>query len=196
MTKPERAEPFERLVDRATADVAVEEVPDLCSGEAVGRSLESLVDAIGNGVADAAAEEGGGGDGTVVPEGKGSLEMGQLDDRAAVESSVEGTEAQYLRFGTAGSCAPETWTVLAQGRVVVVPEFACGMVAAKEDLPSGLGPTRRRRLRPRAMTDSSSAPRFPPLRQASDAPARRPKTAVGRSRLWASVRWSDSASSR
>jgi hypothetical protein len=44
----ERAEPLERLVDQAAADVAEEEVPDLFSGEAVGRSLQRLVDAIGN----------------------------------------------------------------------------------------------------------------------------------------------------
>jgi hypothetical protein len=56
----ERAEPFEHLVDRAATDVAVEEVPDLFSGEAVGRSLQNLAGAIGNGVSDAGAEEGRG----------------------------------------------------------------------------------------------------------------------------------------
>ena len=61
----ERAEPFERLVDRSAADVAMEEVADLFSGEAVGRSLQSLSDAIGNGVSDAVTEEGVGGVGTV-----------------------------------------------------------------------------------------------------------------------------------
>ena len=140
MTSPRELSLSSAWSIEAAADVAVEEVPDLFSGEAVGRSLQSLVDAIGNGVSDAAAEEGGGGGGTVVPEGKGSLEVGQLDDRAAVESSVEGTEAQHLCFGTAGGCAVETRTVLAQGRVVVVPEFACGLVAAKEDFRLALRP--------------------------------------------------------
>jgi hypothetical protein len=56
----ERAESFERLVDRAATDVAVEEVPDLFSGEAVGRSLQNLAGAIGNGVSDSGAEEGRG----------------------------------------------------------------------------------------------------------------------------------------
>jgi hypothetical protein len=38
--------------------VAVEEVPGLFSGEAVGRSVQNLAGAIGNGVSDAGAEEG------------------------------------------------------------------------------------------------------------------------------------------
>ena len=118
----------------------MEEIPDLFSGEAVGRSLQSLADAIGNGVSDTDTEEGGGGVGTVVPQGEGSLEVGQPDDRAAVESGVEGAEAQHLCFGTAGGCAVETRAVLAQGRVVVVPEFACGLVAAKEDFGLALCP--------------------------------------------------------
>ena len=54
----ERAELFEGLVDRTATDVAMEETPDLCSGEAVFRSLKSLEDAIGDGVSDAGAEEG------------------------------------------------------------------------------------------------------------------------------------------
>jgi hypothetical protein len=36
--------------------VAVKELPDLVSGEAVGCSLQSLADAIGDGVSDAVAE--------------------------------------------------------------------------------------------------------------------------------------------
>jgi hypothetical protein len=60
---------FERLVDRAAADVAMEEIADLCSGEAVFDGLESLEDAIGDGVSDVGAEEGGGRVGTKVPDG-------------------------------------------------------------------------------------------------------------------------------
>ena len=143
VARSERAEPFERLVDEGAADVAVKELPDLVSGEAVGRSLESLADAIGNGVSDAVAEEGGGGVGTVVRQGEGRLEVRQPDDGAAVESGVDGAEAQHLGFGAAGGCAVETRALLAQGRVVVVPELVCGRVAAKEDFGVGLGPTRR-----------------------------------------------------
>ena len=55
-------------------------------------------------------------------------------------SSVEGAEAQHLCFGTAGGGGVETGTVLAQGRVGVVPEFACGLVATKEDLRLALRP--------------------------------------------------------
>jgi plasmid stability protein len=43
----ERTQFFERLVDRAAADVAMEEIPDLFSGEAVFGGLQSLEDAIG-----------------------------------------------------------------------------------------------------------------------------------------------------
>ena len=65
----ERAEFFEGLVDRAATDVAVEDIANLCSGKAVFRGLKSLEDAIGDRVSDADAEEGGGGVGTVVPQG-------------------------------------------------------------------------------------------------------------------------------
>ena len=111
-----RAEPFERLADDAAADVAVKELPDLFPGEAVGLSLQSLADAIGNGVSDAVTEEGGGGVGTVVPQGEGSLEVRQADDGAAVESSVDGAEAQHLCFAATGGGTVEARAVLAQGR--------------------------------------------------------------------------------
>src|ERR1700723_1255844 len=65
----ERAEFFEGLVDGATAEVAVEEIADLFSGEAVICRLKSLEDAIGDGVCDTGTEEGAGRAGTVVPEG-------------------------------------------------------------------------------------------------------------------------------
>ena len=67
----------------------MEEIPDLFSGEAVGGGLQSLADAIGDRVSDAGTEEGGGGVGTVVPQGEGSMQVRQLDDGAAVESSVK-----------------------------------------------------------------------------------------------------------
>ena len=55
-------------------------------------------------------------------------------------SSVEGAEAQHLCFCAAGGCVVEAGAVLAQDCVVVVPEFACGLVAAKEDFRLALGP--------------------------------------------------------
>src|SRR5258708_915969 len=45
---PEREEFFERLVDGAAAEVAVEEIADLFAGEAVVRCLKSFEDAIGD----------------------------------------------------------------------------------------------------------------------------------------------------
>ena len=109
----ERAEFFEGLVDRAAADVAMEEVADLFSGKAVFRRLKSLEDAIGDGVSAADAEEVGCGVVTVIPQGEGRLQVRQLDDGAAVKSSVEGTDAQHLRFATAGGGAAEARTGLA-----------------------------------------------------------------------------------
>ena len=67
----------------------MEEIPDLFSGEAAVRRPKGLEYAIGNGVSDAGTEEGGGGVGTVVPQGEGSMQVRQLDDGAAVESSVK-----------------------------------------------------------------------------------------------------------
>jgi hypothetical protein len=54
------------MVDQRVVDVAMEDTADLCSGEAVLGSLKSL-EAIGDGVSDAGAEERGRGVGTVVP---------------------------------------------------------------------------------------------------------------------------------
>ena len=74
--------------------MAVEEIADLFSGEAVVRCLKSLEDAIGDGVSDTGTEEGVGGIGTVVPQGEGCLKVGQLDDGAAIESGVETRRAR------------------------------------------------------------------------------------------------------
>src|SRR5271170_7541656 len=118
----------------------MEEIPDLFSGEAAVRRPKGLEYAIGNGVSDAVTEEGGGGVGTVVPQGEGRLKVRQADDGAAVESGVDGAETQHLCFAATGGGAVETRAVLAQGRVVAVPEFACGRVAAKEDFGLALCP--------------------------------------------------------
>jgi hypothetical protein len=45
-------QPFERLLDGTATDVALEEDPDLLSGEAAFRGLKGFVDAIGDGVSD------------------------------------------------------------------------------------------------------------------------------------------------
>src|SRR3984885_13812048 len=127
----ERAEFFEGLVDGATAEVAVEEIADLFSGEAVFCRLKSLEDAIGDGVCDTGTEKGAGRAGTVVPEGEGCLKVGQLDDGAAVESGVEGAQAEYLSFGTTGGGGAETGTGLTQDGEVVVPKFGSGAAPGK-----------------------------------------------------------------
>ena len=66
--------------------------------------------------------------------------MGQLDDGAAVESGVEGAQAQYLSFGTTGGGGAEAGTGLTQDRVVVIPEFGGGPVAAKAEFALALYP--------------------------------------------------------
>ena len=136
----ERAEFFEGLVDGGTAEVAVEEIADLFSGEAVVCRLKSLEDAIGDGVCDRGTEEGAGRIGTVVPEGEGCLKVGQLDDGAAVESGVEGAQAEYLSFGTTGGGGAESGMGLTQDGVVVVPKFGGGRVASKAEFALALYP--------------------------------------------------------
>ena len=74
---------------------------------------------------------------------------------------VDGAEAQHLGFGAAGGCAVEARAVLAQGRVVVVPEFACARVAAKEDFGLALRPLDGA-PEARAMADSSCGSTLPP----------------------------------
>ena len=91
----------------------MEEIPDLFSGEAAVRRPKGLEYAIGNGVSDAVTEEGGGGVGTVVREDEGRVEVRQPDDGAAIESGIEGAEAQRLCFGAAGSCTVQAgWSWL------------------------------------------------------------------------------------
>jgi hypothetical protein len=82
-------QPFERLLDGTAADVALEEAPDLSSGEAAFRGLKGFMDAIGDGVSEAGAEEESGGAGTVVPQSKRGFEVRQPDQGTAVERGVE-----------------------------------------------------------------------------------------------------------
>ena len=140
MASPRERSFFEGLVDGATAEVAVEEIADLFSGEAVVRCLKSLEDAIGDGVSSTRTEEGASRIGTVVPQSEGRLKVGQLDDGAAVESGVESAQAQHLSFGTTGRGGAEPGTSLTQDRVVVIPEFGGGTVAAKAEFALGLYP--------------------------------------------------------
>jgi len=59
--------------------------------------------------------------------------MGQGDDGAAIESSIDGAEAQDLGFGPAGGGAIKARTGLAQGGVTLAPNLARCLVAAEED---------------------------------------------------------------
>src|ERR1700761_6813094 len=78
--------------------------------------------------------------GTVVPEGEGCLKVGQLDDWAAVESGVEGAQAEYLSFGTTGGSGAESGMGLAQDGVVVIPKFGGVQVTGKAEFALALYP--------------------------------------------------------
>ena len=59
--------------------------------------------------------------------------MGQGDDEAAIESSIDGAEPHDLGFGPAGSGAIKARTGLAQGGVTLAPKLTRGLVATEED---------------------------------------------------------------
>jgi len=107
--------------------MATEETPDLLPGEAVFRSLQSIEDAIGDGVSDAGAEEGGRGAGTIVPEGEGCLQVRQPDDGGSgsgLGSPVIGSEA--------GSGAGELVTCWEGRSTWVSRSSLCGSISARE----------------------------------------------------------------
>jgi hypothetical protein len=110
----ERHELLERGFDTLAAEMTMEESPYLFSGQSVLGGVEGVLYAISGGVAGGGAEEERGTGRAVIPCGQSSLEMGLADDGSAVESSVDGAEAQDLGFGAAGGSAVETGTDLAQ----------------------------------------------------------------------------------
>ncbi len=81
--------------------------------------MRQAVDRAGSGV-----EEEAGAGLAVIPYRQGGLEMGGFDEGAAIESGVDGTEAQNLGFGAA----------LAQDRIAFMPELPGGFGAAEVDL--------------------------------------------------------------
>ena len=91
----------------------MKESPDFFSGQAFRGCIESQADTIQNRVSRGGMKDQGGAGGAVIPYGKGSLEMGQRNDRAAVKGRVDGTQAENLGFGTAGGGAVEPWTGIA-----------------------------------------------------------------------------------
>jgi hypothetical protein len=66
--------------------------------------------------------------------------MSRLNDGTAVQSCVNGAEAQDLGFCAAGGGAVEARTGLAQGGVAIVPKLSRGFIAAKEDLRCAASP--------------------------------------------------------
>jgi hypothetical protein len=129
-----RYELFECGFDAAAAETAVEESTYLLSGQAaVSGRVDGFEYAVGGGVAGGSAEEEGGACGAIVPHGEGGLQVRQPDDGAAVEKSVYGAEAQNLGFGPTGGGTVEARTSLAQGRVALMPERSCLVVAGEAD---------------------------------------------------------------
>jgi hypothetical protein len=66
--------------------------------------------------------------------------MGGFDDGAAIEGGVDGTEAENLRFGTAGGGAVHVRTAMAQGGIAILPQLSRGWGAAEEDSGLALRP--------------------------------------------------------
>jgi hypothetical protein len=104
---------FECHVDAFTTNVAMKESSDFFSGQALRGFIESQADTIQNSVSRGGVKDQGGAGRAVIPYGKGSLEMGRLDDRAAVKGRVDGTQAENLGFGAAGGSAEEAGAGLA-----------------------------------------------------------------------------------
>jgi hypothetical protein len=78
--------------------------------------------------------------GTVVPHGKGSLEVEQADNRATVESGVDRAEAQDLGLGAAGGGAAQAGPELAQAGIALLPKLPGRTVATEKDFGNGGGP--------------------------------------------------------
>jgi hypothetical protein len=63
--------------------------------------------------------------------------MGDADDRATVESSVDGAESEDLGFGAAGGGAAQPRAKPAQGGMAILPKLACRLVATEDDFGCG-----------------------------------------------------------
>jgi len=87
--------------------------------------------------------------------------MGQADDGAGVEGSIDGAEAEDLSLGATGGGSVKAGTELAQAGIAIMPKVARRVVAAEEDSGVALVQSRARRSS-RATADSSWAPRLPP----------------------------------
>ena len=129
----ERYELFECGIDAVAAEVAVEEGAHLGSGQSGGGCVDGIEDTVGGVVASRCAEKEGGACGAVLPHREGSLKVRQPDAKATVENSVYGAETQDLGFGATGGGAVEIGTGMAQGRIALVPESSCMLVAAESD---------------------------------------------------------------
>jgi hypothetical protein len=131
---------FEGSVDTVALDVTMKEAPDLILRQSVIGGLDRFADTVGDGVSGRHAEEEGGAVVAVIPNGEGSLEMGQADDGGGVQGGVDGAETQDLGLGATGGGAVQTGLELAQVGIAVLPKLARGGIAAKEDFGSDGSP--------------------------------------------------------
>ena len=120
--------------------MAVEEGADLTFGQAFRGGVEGFADAPGGGIDGGDVEEETGAGLAVIPHGQGGVEMGGVDDGAAIEGGVDGAEAENLGFGAAGGCAVHVRTALAQGRIAILPQLSRGWGAAELDFSLALRP--------------------------------------------------------
>jgi hypothetical protein len=131
---------LQRKVDALPADMAVNEGTDLAFGQPFRVRVEGFADAPGSGVDGSGVEEEACTGLAVIPDGHCGVEMGGFDEGAAIEGSVDGAEAENLRFGTAGGGAVHVRTALAHGGIAILPQLARGWGAVEEDSGLALRP--------------------------------------------------------
>jgi hypothetical protein len=131
---------FEGELDALFAYVVVKDASDLRLAQALRVHIKSLADAAGRGVDGSRVEEETGAGAAVIPYSQGGMEMAKFDHRTAVESGIEGTEAQDLGLGTAGGGSVYIGAAMAQTGITIVPQLLCGWAAAEDEAALGVDP--------------------------------------------------------
>ena len=102
--------------------------------------VKSLADASGRGIDGSSVEKETGAGAAVVPYSQGGMEMARFGDRTAVESGIDGAEAQDLSFGSAGSGSVYIRAAVAQAGIHVIPQFLSGWAAVEDEAGLGVDP--------------------------------------------------------
>jgi hypothetical protein len=120
--------------------MALKDASDLRFAQALRVRVERLADASGCGICGSRIEEETGAGAAVVPHSQGGMEMAGFDHRAAVESGVDGAEAQDLGFGTAGSGPVYIRAAVAQAGIHVIPQLLSVWAAVEDEAGLGVYP--------------------------------------------------------